>query len=294
MSASIRRPRAFSLVELLVIMAVILLSVSLALPGLLRARQMAREESCRNNLKQLGLALHNYHDVYRVFAPAWCARFSEADSPAWTGWQVALLPFVEQANLYNTISQGKTVPEWPSAEAITKNPLPIYQCPMDSTGGVNPFRGEFGTSNYTGNFGSELLPRWYESSAEEFWPGAVPTPRDSSGIFRHNRCTGIREILDGTSNTAMVGERSALSGAGLWIGVRSNRHENDVITDMNHLSGINKSWSGLSGRHDQKINLLLCDGSVRLINQDVDSRADGTGVLQLLSSKADGQVIGEF
>jgi prepilin-type processing-associated H-X9-DG protein len=78
------------------------------------------------------------------------------------------------------------------------------------------------------------------------------------------------------------------------MGVRSNRHENDVISDMNHLSGVNKSWAGLSGRHDGKVNLLLCDGAVRLVNQDINSRADGMGVLQLLSSTDDGQVIGDF
>lgn len=289
-----RNRRAFSLVELLVMMAVTMIAAALALPAIQQARQAARQESCKNNLKQLGLALHNYHDVYNCFVPAWCARFSEADSPAWTGWQAALLPYVEQAPLYNQMYQDNNAPEWPAGGKVEKTVLPVYLCPMDSTGGVNPFRGGFGTSNYSGNFGPELLPRWYESSAEEFWPGAVATPQDSTGIFRHNDCTHIRDITDGTSNTVMVSERSAMSGAGIWMGVRSNRHENDAITDMNFLSGLNKSWSGFSGRHEGNVNLLICDGSVRLIREDVDSRADGNGILQLLSSKSDGQVVGEF
>jgi type II secretory pathway pseudopilin PulG len=183
MSIHSRRRRAFSLVELLVILAVMMIAVSLTLPAILRARQAAREESCRNNLKQLGLALHNYHDVYGVFAPAWCARFSEADSPAWMGWQAALLPFVEQAALYNLMYQDKNAPEWPAGGKIERTAISVYQCPMDSTGGVNPFRGGFGTSNYSGNFGPELLPRWFESSAEEFWPGAVASPQNSTGSF---------------------------------------------------------------------------------------------------------------
>lgn len=285
---------AFTIVELMVVLAIVMIALSLAMPAIQRARQFAREVSCKNNLQQLGLAMHNYHDVYSLYPPAWCARFSDADSPGWLGWQWRLLPFVEQANLYSQVHNGLNVPEWMDKPEFAKTVLPIYLCPMDSTGGKNPFRGGFGTSNYSGNFGPELLPRWYESSAEEFWPGAVPTPKDSTGIFRHNLCTRLADITDGISNTGMISERSATSGAGIWIGVRSNRHENDVVTDMNHMSGLNKSWSGFSGRHDGSLNILLCDGAVRLVRDNIDSRPDGTGLLQRLSSKSDGNVVGDF
>lgn len=300
-SAVVTRSRGFSLTELLVVAAVIAVVLALALPGIQQSRQLARREDCKNNLKQLGLALHNYHDVYNTFPPGWCARYVEPDSPSWVGWQAALLPYIEQAPLYQQIYQGSKLPEWPAAADRTaagrdaaRVSLKVYQCPQDSTGGTNPFREEFGTSNYSGNFGPELLPRWYESGAEKSWPGGVATPKKSSGIFSVNSSIGIRFITDGTSNTVMVSERSALSGAGLWMGVRSNRNENDAVTDMNHLSGLNKSFAGFSGRHDGRINLLICDGSVRLVVDSIDSRADGTGTLQKLSCRNDGQVVGEF
>lgn len=299
------RKRAFTLIELLVISSATVLLVAVAMPGILQARQRAREENCKNNLKQLGLAMHNYHDVYNSFPPAWCARHTNADSQSWYGWQCALLPYIEQANLYSQINFH--TPEWTtlppklqvqgrgkSTEAeIPRMEIAFYLCPQDSTGGTNPFCDGYGTSNYSGNFGSELLPRWYESGSEQFWPGGVPTPTKGNGIMSVNSKIGIRDITDGTSNTVMISERSALSGAGLWVGVRSNRHENDVMTDMNHLSGLNKSFAGFSGRHDGKVNMCICDGSVRLVNEEIDSSLEG-GVLQALGTRAGGEVLGEF
>lgn len=289
-----RRP-GFTLIEVLVVAGLVFIAVSLATPAIQRARQQSRATTCKNNLKMIGLALHNYHDVYNGFPGAWYARFPQADSPRWMGWQTSLLPYVEHAGLYNQISEtGRTVPEWPDDGKLARTAIPEYLCPMDTTGPQNPFRDGFGTANYSGNFGPDLLPRWYESSAEQFWPGAVSTPTKTNGIFCVNSITRFRDIIDGTSNTAMVSERSARSGAGLWIGVRSNRSDNDAITDMNSLSGINKSYAGFSSRHEGAVNILICDGSVRLIREDIDSKADGTGTLQRLSDRRDGQVIGEF
>ncbi len=297
------KKRAFTLIELLVIASTTALLLAVAMPGILQARQRAREESCKNNMKQLALAMHNYHDVFNTFPPAWCARHTEADSQSWYGWQSFLLPYIEQAPLYNAIDYR--TPEWTTsppklrgrgqtaAQEIPRIELPIYLCPQDSTGGTNPFRDGYGTSNYSGNFGTELLPRWYESGSEQFWPGGVPTPTKGNGIMFVNSKIGFRDITDGSSNTVMMSERSALSGAGIWAGVRSNRHENDVMTDMNHLSGLNKSFAGFSGRHDGKVNINLCDGSVRLVNEDIDSSIDG-GVLQALGTRNGGEVVGDF
>lgn len=304
-SISRTKKRAFTLIELLVISCTTALLLAMAMPGILQARQRAREESCKNNLKQLGLAMHNYHDVHQTFPPAWCARHTAADSQSWYGWQSFLLPFIEQASIYSQMDFK--APEWTTSPPkvqvqergksagaeIPRMEIPAYLCPQDSTGGTNPFRDGYGTSNYSGNFGTELLPRWYESGAEQFWPGGVPTPSKGNGIMSVNSRMHFRDILDGSSNTVMISERSALSGAGLWAGVRSNRHENDVMSDLNHLSGLNKSFAGLSGRHDGKVNIGLCDGAVRLVNEDIDSSLEG-GVLQALGTRSGGEVIGDF
>jgi prepilin-type processing-associated H-X9-DG protein len=294
--------RGFTLIESLVIATTCSLLLTLALPGLLHARQQAVQQTCKNNLKQLGLALHNYHDVFNSFPPAWCIDHFDASSRAAFGWQASLLPYVDQAGLYNQINYHQ--PDWTietaasggrsiAGSVIAKTVLPVYLCPQDSTGGTNPFRDDYGTSNYSGNAGSELLPRWFESSAEQFWPGGANTPTVQNGIFVVNGKIGFRSITDGSSNTVMVSERSAYSGAGLWIGVRSNRHENDVMSDMNYITGVNKSWSGLSGRHNGALNMLLCDGSVRLVKEDIDSQPEG-GILQALSTRAGGEIVGEF
>ncbi len=291
-----RRP-GFTLIEVLVITGLVFIAVSLATPAIQRARQQSRATTCQNNLKMIGLALHNYHDTYFSLPAAWYARFPQADSPSWMGWQTSLLPFTEQAPLYQAIydrGQGRSVPEWPANPSLAQTAIPGYLCPMDTTGPQNPFRGGFGASSYSGNFGPDLLPRWYESSAELFWPGAIAAPTSTNGIFCVNSNTNFRDITDGLSNTAIVSERAARSGAGLWIGVRSNRGDNDAITDMNFLSGINKSYAGFSSRHEGAVTILICDGSVRLILDTIDSKADSTGTLQRLSDRRDGQVIGEF
>ncbi len=157
--------------------------------------------------------------------------------------------------------------------------------PQDSTGGNNPFRDEYGTSNYSRKLWDRTAATMVRNSSEQYWPGGADTPVESNGVFVVNGSVGIRDIIDGTSNTVMISERSAYSGAGLWIGVRSNRHENDVMTDMNHITGVNKSYAGLSGRHDKALNMLLCDGSVRLVKDDIDSSPEG-GLLQALSTRA--------
>lgn len=294
--------KGFTLIETLVVATACVLLLTLSLPGILHAHQQARQQSCKNNLKQLGLAMHNYHDVFGSFPPAWCTNHFDAGSKAAYGWQTSLLPYVEQANLYNQIDYNQT--NWTSDEPVhagrgmsgkifRQMVIPSYLCPQDSTGEKNPFRDNVSTSNYSGNLGSEPLPRWYESSAEQFWPGGAETPRESNGIFLVNGKIGMRNITDGSSNTVMISERSAYSGAGLWIGVRSNRDENDVMTDMNYITGVNKSYAGFSGRHDEALNMLLCDGSVRLVKDTIDSRPEG-GVLQALSTRAGGEIVGEF
>lgn len=107
-----KKSKGFTLVETLVIATTCVLLLTLTLPGILHARQQARQESCKNNLKQLGLAMHNYHDVFNTFPPAWCTNHFDANSKAAFGWQSFLLPYVEQANLYNHIDLNQ--PDWTS------------------------------------------------------------------------------------------------------------------------------------------------------------------------------------
>ncbi len=108
-------------------------------------------------MKAIGLALQNYHSVYLSLPASTFARYTNADSQAWTGWSYAILPFLDQAKLYNSIntslSAGNDAPEWPKDPAFAKTVLTEFRCPADTTPDLNPMRGGFATSNYSGNAG---------------------------------------------------------------------------------------------------------------------------------------------
>ena len=143
--------RGFTLIELLVVIAIIAILVALLLPAVQQAREAARRTSCRNNLKQLGLALHNYHDVHRTFpagyysyptrdgsGPAW-ARIDPQTwdaGPGW-GWGTMLLPYVDQANVANQIDPEGQIWDPAYTDQIATN-LSVFRCPS-STGGDDPF-----------------------------------------------------------------------------------------------------------------------------------------------------------
>ena len=314
----LRRRRGLGRIEVISLAIVAVLMLAVSVPALQAARQTARETGCRNNLKQLGLALHNYHDVYNMFAPGWVSREASGEGHPSTGWTTAILPFLGQARFYNELD-GNCVYETPERlQKLLKSPVKAYRCPVDSLGMTNPLRGGWGTSNYTGNFGSNPIPRW---STQSFWPGQaatiqISTPLTKSspakpslarrysfsrtqnryfnGIFCVNSNVRIRDITDGTSNTIMVGEKSVSGQGGIWPGPRSNLNESDVVADGSHASLIHFTENGYSSRHPGGIAFfLLCDGSSRSIHGSIDSQPE-MGLLQKLSARNDGQLVGRF
>lgn len=302
-----KRRRGFTFVELAVVCATASVLASLTVPAVQDARTAARSTKCKNQLKRIGLAIHNYHDAHRTFPAGWYSRYADADSQRWTGWGLSLLPYLDEAALYNKIWKaqegvgGPGSPVWLADEAMLKMPMSIYRCPTDTIGPQNSFRGGFGLSSYSGNGGATAFPRLYSGTLQEFWPGGLPATfispvRQTAGIFAMNSRTRIRDIIDGTSNTLMVTERSALSGGGLWMGVRANQMENDVITEFSWGSPLNKSFTGASSFHPGGVNMLLCDGAVRFVSEDIRSGTDAEhpGTLQFLAARADGDVIGGY
>ncbi|HTI52006.1 MAG TPA: DUF1559 domain-containing protein, partial [Planctomycetaceae bacterium] len=167
--------RGLTIVELLVVLTIVAVSLALGLPAIQHSIQDARRSQCKNNMKQLGLALHNYHEVYAALAPGWISRDGTPGTGARSGWQVGILPFVDQAPLYNQIDfklpspievDGKPV-------ALFQTPIAVYRCPMDPAPATNPLRGDYGTSNYSGNYGNVPAPRLRTLGMSDFWPGAV-------------------------------------------------------------------------------------------------------------------------
>ena len=233
---SIRRS-GFTLIELLVVIAIIAVLIALLLPAVQQAREAARRTQCKNNLKQLGLALHNYHDKYNVFPPGYIDRDSGTQVIG-TAFTVGLLPEFDQAPLYNQltasghlVTNGLPVTDAGFAAAPYNNQLastlPALRCPSDvggnlvatvqvstdrSTGATTvDATNRFGRSNYPGVAGwagvlTEVSQTTPVTTSGQIGAGPVNTS-SFRGIFGRNSKIGIRDMTDGTSNSVVVGER---------------------------------------------------------------------------------------
>jgi prepilin-type N-terminal cleavage/methylation domain-containing protein len=202
-----RRRAGFTLIELLVVIAIIAVLIALLLPAVQQAREAARRSQCKNNLKQLGLAMHNYHDTYRVF-PA--ASGGNGFSP-----HARVLPYIDQAPLYNTlnfltttaISQG-SVPADANNAAAWRLTLPVFRCPSDLDKLPDPSTVG-GRNNYWTNSGTGVLngsPGQTAGSTNYGLP-------ENNGTIIQDRYVSMAEITDGTSNTALMSEKRTGDGS---------------------------------------------------------------------------------
>lgn len=303
--------RAFTLVELLVVIAVISILLALLLPAVQAVREAARRTQCINNLKQIGLALHNYHDVHRVFPPA-CVRpagFTDngRDRPRST-WAIAILPMLELANLYQRFHPDIDSTNVMNLE-VTSARVAGYLCPSDphTNSLFEPVLGSFySRSNYAANFGSA-------SWGVSFW-------QDSKyrGVMGQNSGVRIAAITDGLTNTVCVAEiravPSPLDNRGVWafpaagsasVGLDCDKECQGVNGDPTHdwipycgpspgqlpctFQNTDESNAGPRSLHSQAANVLLSDGSVRGLSESLDRK-----VIYRLFTSSDGEVVGEF
>lgn len=204
MNKFVRFRRAFTLIELLVVIAIIAILIALLLPAVQQAREAARRTQCKNNLKQIGVALHNYHDVHSIFPQGKVLdrNIRYSGCPTWVNgsgysWRVMILPMMEQSALYSnnvtpesglytcgTLAAGAN-----QRLALLRTAMPAYLCPSDPT----PFLGAERPTNYPGISGSIKNSHGWND------------PPAARGILGFPGAT-MRDIADGTSNTAMVGE----------------------------------------------------------------------------------------
>ena len=243
-----RNRRGFTLIELLVVIAIIAVLIALLLPAVQQAREAARRTQCKNNLKQLGLAMHNYHDVTQKFPPGYVAQFTgEADTDLDGNWSWAsyLLPYIDQAPRYNTLQPGNLTMTACVADTTVggcrfalQTPLPAFRCPSDTGPLLNdgpqlsdvpapPSNNGFkiqgvatALSNYTANNASRSLRN---NPGPVSSTGGVNT---ANGIGWKNSNCAIRDFTDGTSNTVQLGERAyQLNGVKIFaatiFGIRS-------------------------------------------------------------------------
>ena len=204
------RRKAFTLIELLVVIAIIAILIALLLPAVQQAREAARRTQCKNNLKQLGLALHNYADVYKKF-PAFSGGSGAPGGghmrTALSGF-VALLPYYEQANLAAQIAAEQTSqPPW-AAQTYWTTPMPSLQCPSDP-GSIPPNGALRGKRNYAFCAGDGAVGNGNNTGSAT--PLVVPT----RGMFGALVCYDFRDATDGTSNTIALAEAvSPIAGNG--------------------------------------------------------------------------------
>ncbi|NOX53859.1 MAG: DUF1559 domain-containing protein [Planctomycetes bacterium] len=319
--------RGFTLIELLVVIAIIAILIALLLPAVQQARAAARRTQCKNNMRQLGLALHNYAETYGMFPAghletgttgrAYRHQFS---------WMAYILPFVDQANVYQLIdftqigpsndqpNPNGSVPNNPAFEAAGGVDVPVFICPSDPISRVDRV---WAPTNYLGNQGTRCRCRGNRCN----------------GMFGHNTWPRLADVTDGTSNTIALGETlkgdlnpsslqdnyifarrgggvganadnidscqslppNASDRATIWIGgwpqhnmFSTNRVPNDPRFDCKAPNNGCVNFAARSA-HAGGAQLTFCDGSVHFISSSID-----VAVYQALGTRNGGEIVGEF
>ena len=312
-----RRMRGFTLIELLVVIAIIAVLIALLLPAVQQAREAARRTQCKNNLKQFGLAMHNYHDTVNRFP---CTINPTPWSNVGVGAMVFLLPYIDQAPQYNTIG---FVPGGSWTNNVSDSGVagkryfevtpPGFRCPSDTSAqyypGTNGIVGNWATASYSLSGGAQRE----SGNGCSTYPGNVfgTGPADHSdsadgtqisGLFsRIGYSCGIKDVTDGTSNTILMGEiRSECSdherhgwanANSNWIFTTAPINYNTCVVGGTGCAA-NNNWNtsqGFKSRHVGGAHILLCDGSVRFVSENIDYNT-----YQRLGDRRDGQVVGDF
>jgi prepilin-type N-terminal cleavage/methylation domain-containing protein len=293
------RRAAFTLIELLVVVAIIAVLIALLLPAVQQAREAARRSQCKNNLKQLGLAMHNYHDTFGAFPPGWIAATRGVGPDVngglnGFGWGAMILPMMEQAPVYNQFRFEYSMTDatgTPSNRSLLATPLPTFRCPSDPAPGtwqmLNPTGtttiAEVASTNYIALFGLRAIEECYLLP-----PGQACR---AEGIFYHNSRVRMADITDGSSQTLMMGERVHDRFPSTWSGVIISGASpiERILGHADHTPNTAFHKEDFGSRHIGGTHFLMGDSSVKFFSENIDLQTYmGLGTIQ------GGEVAGEF
>lgn len=321
----------FTLIELLVSIAIIATLIAILLPAVQQAREAARRSNCKNNLKQIGIALHNYHDTHKtlpfglIFNRAndtdgllnGSGLSNDANNGRAIGWAVMLLPFVEQEALYETLmancaSRPNFSPDINNVALGTQNVIPMFVCPSDVMADKNPSTGRAnqGKSNYAACGGARGSRKLTIDTFETTTNIAVNDGIERfDGVFGSNSNIAFRDITDGLSNTVLVGE---VDGSGATQLVLGSYRTAKIWIGSTRAQWLNATLASMDG--SQSSNLLNCrqsngtcanasygslhDGGAHFLLGDGAVRfiSDNISTINYtrLAQRDDGNVLGEF
>lgn len=300
------RRNAFTLVELLVVIAIIGILIAMLLPAVQAAREAARRSSCTNNMKQIGLALHLYHDTFNALPAGWRGFDPTTGQPFWFGvpgwaWSASILPYMEQTAIHDGLVHFERPITDPINAPVRVVEIATFRCPSDiggktfSLAGGEPsvatvsFPVTMATGNYIGVFGTVDFHHVCNPSSPQF-NGCM-----GNGSFILNRQFRFADFTDGLSNTLIVGERCSKLAPSTWIGVvTGGQHGVARVAGVASYPPNSEDtpahyFHNFSSFHPAGTNFLSADGSVRLIPETIDEHT-----FHALTTRGAGEVVGEY
>ncbi len=322
-----RLPGAFTLIELLVVIAIIGILIALLLPAVQKVREAANRTRCANNLKQIGLAMHSYHDSFGILPPQVAKN---ANVCCYGTWQMAILPYVEQDNLWklymnygNVDGTGQRYDQQANV-LVTSTRLPVFTCPSDipadaKTASFNGQSYPIVNNSYVVNQGNLDYSQGADLNTQKL-PDQPPGYNFLGAPFSRKKQLHLTDITDGTSNTLMAsevrqGQGGDYRGNTWWAegsGFTTYRSPNstlyDIMTekcvdasqnplngpcklaaDLPAIMGLNIEVFAARSRHPSGVNVLMCDGSGHFVNNGID-----LATWRALGTAQGNEVIGDY